>query len=128
MTVQIASIQTFTSPMAQTRLAANEVADKLAAAEAAIDAAIAAVAALTASMPIATAKAKIGTHVLHEAMMHASESCSQLVKSRTNIIRSHKALRVAQDDVGLGEVSFMDFNCPPDKASADGSAFTAIAA
>jgi hypothetical protein len=45
------------------------------------------------------------------------ESCQQLVKSRTNIIRTHSALRSAQDAVGLGMVDFSPkgaFNiCPP---------------
>jgi predicted transcriptional regulator len=116
-TIQTATVQSFVSPMAQTRMAANDIAAKLAAAEAAIDAAIAAVAALTASIPAGAAQANVGMHVGHEALMHASESCSQLVKSRTNMIRTHKALRTAQDDVGLGEVAFMG-NCPPDMAEA----------
>jgi hypothetical protein len=107
------TVQTLGAPLAQTRLAANEVAAKLLAAEAAIDAAIAAVASLTAAMPVAAQQANAGMHVGHEALMHAMESCQSLVKSRTNIIRTHKALRVAQTDVGLGEVAFMDTNCPP---------------
>lgn len=96
---------------AQTRIAANEIAAKLAAAEAAIDAAVSAVASLTATMPLASQQANVGMHVGHEALMHAMESCSQLVKARTNIIRSHKALSVAQHEVGLGAVSFLG-PCP----------------
>ena len=105
-----------TLPVAQTRLAANEIAAKLAAAEAAIDAAVAAVAGLTAAMPIASQQANVGMHVGHEALMHAMESCSALVKARTNIIRSHKALAIAQHEVGLGEVAFMDTHCPKSAA------------
>ncbi len=112
------NVQTLGAPMAQTRLAANEVAAKLLAAEAAIDAAIAAVASLTAAMPVAAQQANVGMHVGHEALMHAMESCQSLVKSRTNIIRTHKALRVAQADVGLAEVAFADTHCPPAQASA----------
>lgn len=97
---------------AQTRIAANEIAAKLLAAEAAIDAAVAAVATLTATMPIASQQANAGIHVGHEALMHAMESCSLLVKARSNIIRTHKALRTAQTVVGLGAVSFLDTNCP----------------
>ena len=122
------NVQTFASPMAQTRLAANDIAAKLAAAEAAIDAALAAVASLTAAIPAGAAQANVGMHVVHAALMHTSESCSQLVRSRTNIIRTHKALRVIQDDVGLGEVSFNDMNCPDSKASATVPGFSAIAA
>lgn len=107
------TVQTFCAPMAQTRIAANEIAAKLLVAEAAIDAAIAAVASLTAAMPIAAQQANVGIHVGHEALMHAAESCQSLIKSRTNIIRTHKALRMAQSDVGLTEVAFMG-NCPPD--------------
>lgn len=110
------TVQTMTAPMAQTRIAANEIASKLAAAEAAIDAAIAAVASLTAQMPLAAQQANVGPHVGHEALMHVMESCQQLVKSRTNIIRTHKALTVAQHDVGLGAVNFLG-DCPEDRRS-----------
>lgn len=98
--------------IATTRIAANDVHAQLIAAEAAIDAAVAAVAGLTASMPIATQAANVGTHVVQEALMHAMETCQQLVKARTNIIRTHKALYTAQDEVGLGAVMFGDTNCP----------------
>ena len=111
--VQTQNVQALGAPMAQTRLAANEVAAKLMAAEAAIDAAIAAVASLTAAIPTAAAQANVGMHVGHEALMHAMESCQSLVKSRTNIIRSHKALRVAQGEVGLDQVAFNPL-CPPE--------------
>ncbi|OYU15928.1 MAG: hypothetical protein CFE37_03575 [Alphaproteobacteria bacterium PA4] len=96
-----------------TRLAANDVAEKLAAAEAAIDAAIAAVASLTAVMPAAAQQAGVPLHVGHEAMMHSAETCQTLVKARTNIIRTHKALRIAQSDVGLDHVAFLPL-CPPE--------------
>jgi hypothetical protein len=116
-----------TLPVAQTRLAANELAAKLAAAEAAIDAAVAAVAGLTAAMPIASQQANVGMHVGHEALMHAMESCSSLVKARTNIIRSHRALAVAQHEVGLGEVAFMS-DCPPAKAELTTSTHLSVVA
>ena len=105
--------------LAERRIAANDVADKLVAAEAAIDAALAAVAGLTASVPTATLAANVGIHVGHEALMHAMESAQQLLKARTNIIRTHKALRNAQHEVGLGTVMFNDLSgCPPDSADA----------
>lgn len=122
------NVQTLGAPMAQTRIAANEVAAKLMAAEAAIDAAIAAVASLTAAIPTAATQANVGMHVGHEALMHAVESCQSLVKSRTNIIRSHKALRVAQADVGLDHVAFNPL-CPPDSAMApEGRQLAVVAA
>ncbi len=92
--------------MQDRRLAANEIATKLIAAEAAIDAAIAAVAALNAQMPVASMQANVGPHVLHQALMHSMESCQQLVKSRSNIIRTHSALRDAQDAMGMGSINF----------------------
>lgn len=113
--------------IAQTRIAANEIATKLIAAEAAIDAAVAAVATLTATMPMASQQANAGMHVGHEALMHAMESCQLLVKARTNIIRSHKALAVAQNEVGLGAVNF-NGNCPPDMAVLPARHLAAVAA
>ncbi len=104
--------------IATTRTEANGVAEKLLAAEAAIDAALAAVAGLTASVPAATQAANVGMHVGQEALMHAMESCQQLVKARTNIIRTHKALREASGEIGLGHVMFGDTHCPPKTASA----------
>jgi hypothetical protein len=125
--LQSNNIQALGAPMAQTRLAANDVAAKLLAAEAAIDAAIAAVASLTAAMPVAAQQANVGMHVGHEALMHAMESCQSLVKSRTNIIRTHKALRIAQSDVGLEHVAFNPL-CPPDRAFADNARHLAAVA
>lgn len=116
-----------TLPVAGTRLAANELAAKLVSAEAAIDAAMAAVASLTAAIPLASRQANVGMHIGHEALMHAVESCSALVKARTNIIRSHKALSVAQHEVGLGEVSFMS-NCPESAEVKPNFKMSAIAA
>jgi hypothetical protein len=98
------------------RIAANTVSDKLMAAEAAIDAALAAVASLTAAMPQAAIDSNLGMHVGHEALMHAMESCQLLVKSRTNMIRTHKALLTAQHDMGLGEVALGDVSKCPDSA------------
>ena len=102
--------------MATRRIAANTVNDKLMAAEAAIDAALAAVANLTAAMPQAAIDAGLGMHIGHEAIMHAMESAQLLVKSRTNMIRTHKALLTAQHDMGLAEVAIGDMSKCPDIA------------
>jgi hypothetical protein len=101
---------------ANRRIAANTVSDKLFAAEAAIDAALAAVASLTAAMPQAALDANLGMHIGHEAIMHAMESAQLLVKSRTNMIRTHKALVTAQHDMGLAEVAIGDMSKCPDSA------------
>ena len=101
-------VETPVMDAATRRIAANTVAEKLLSAEAAIDAAIAAVASLTAAMPQAAIDGKVGIHVGHDALMYATESCQLLVKSRTNMIRTHKALVTAQADIGLGEVALMD--------------------
>jgi hypothetical protein len=108
-----AVIQAPANGIATRRIAANAVSDKLMAAEAAIDAALAAVASLTAAMPQASIDAGLGMHVGHEALMHAMESAQLLVKSRTNMIRTHKALLTAQADMGLAEVAIGDMSkCP----------------
>ena len=101
-------VETPAMDAATRRIAANTVADKLLSAEAAIDAAIAAVASLTAAMPQAAIDGNVGIHVGHEALMHAMESCQLLVKSRTNMIRTHKALLTAKHDIGLAEVAIGD--------------------
>jgi len=107
--IDIATIvETPAMDAATRRIAANSVADKLLAAEAAIDAAIAAVAGLTAAMPQAAIDGNVGIHIGHEALMHAMESCQSLVKARTNMIRTHKALVTAQADIGLAEVAIGD--------------------
>ena len=110
------NVQTLGNTNAPMRIAANHLADQLSAAEAAIDAAVAAVATLTAAMPLATQQANVGTHVLQESLMHAMETCQQLVKARTNILRTHKALSTAQHNSGLGHVALMDPSKCEDRA------------
>lgn len=115
MTAQISSIaasnvQTLDNSGATMRIAGNQLAEQLIAAERAIDAAVAAVATLTATMPTVTQQAKVGTHVMQESLMHVMETCQQLVKARTNILRTHKAMRAAQVDMGMGEVALGDMS------------------
>jgi hypothetical protein len=113
--------------IAARRIAANAVAEQLIAAEAAIDAAVAAVAHLTAGIPTANLEANLGSHIAHDALMHAMESCQLLVKARTNIIRTHKALAVAQHDIGLGAVAFMS-RCPEQAELKPAAHLTSVAA
>ncbi len=112
----LSNVQLLNNDGATMRMAANNLSEQLIAAEAAIDAAVAAVAYLTAAMPAATQQAKVGPHVMQESLMHVMETCQQLVKARTNIIRTHKAMRAAQDQVGLGEVALGDMTYCKDSA------------
>lgn len=88
------------------RLIAQNVADQLFAAEAAIDAAIAATAALTGLMPAIRADAGLSAMIGHDAIVQASQTCAELIQARGSIVATHKALSVAQRDMGLGAVSF----------------------
>lgn len=88
------------------REVAEKVAAQLFAAEAAIDAAIAATASLTALMPAARQDARVSALIGHEALLRASETCAALVAARGSIVETHKALTVAQHDMGLGAVAF----------------------
>ena len=88
------------------RLAANAVAEKLFAAEAAIDAAVAAVATLTAVMPQARQDAKLAACVGQEALTQAMQTCMQLVQARASIVATHEALFDTQHKIGLGAVQF----------------------
>ena len=88
------------------RLAAETVAQQLFAAEAAIDAAIAAVAALTARMPQARIEANLAPMIGHDALMHASRTCANLIEARSGICATHEALATAQKQIGLGAIAF----------------------
>jgi hypothetical protein len=95
------------------RLAANMVAEKLFAAEAAIDAAVTAAAELAAVMPSARIEGRIAAAAGQDALLAAIATVQQLADARSQIVATHKALRQAQTDVGLGQVMFNDWNCPP---------------
>lgn len=102
------------------REAANLVAEKLFAVEAAIDAAVRAAAELTASMPTAAGIANLSTCIGQDALMAAMETTQQLVQARAKIISTHEALRETQISIGLGQVGFNDLSgCPPKTASAE---------
>ena len=88
------------------RLIAEQVAQQLFAAEAAIDAAIAATAALTGLMPSIRQAAGISAHIGQDALAEAAETCSMLVRARSSIVATHNALTVAQKQMGLGAVNF----------------------
>ena len=85
---------------------AQSVADQLFAAEAAIDAAIAATATLTGMMPSVRGSAGLSALIGQDALMEASQTCAALVQARGSIVATHKALSVAQKQMGLGAVAF----------------------
>lgn len=88
------------------RLIAEQVAEQLFAAEAAIDAAIAAAATLTGMMPAIRAEAGLSAFIGQYAIIEASETTAMLVRARSSICATHKALTVAQEQMGLGAVNF----------------------
>lgn len=100
------------SMLKERRLIAQSVADQLFAAEAAIDAAIAATATLTGLMPSIRADARLSALIGQDAIMQASQTCSELVQARGSIVATHKALSVAQREMGLGAVAFGSYAKP----------------
>lgn len=88
------------------RAAAQQVADQLFAAEAAIDAAIAATATLAALMPTLRQQAGAAACIGQDALLHAVATITMLSDARSEIVATHKALRVTQRDIGLDAVSF----------------------
>ncbi|KAB7648903.1 hypothetical protein [Polymorphobacter fuscus] len=122
------NVAAFGNTQAPIRIAAHQLTEQLIAAEAAIDAAVAAVAALAAGMPLATQQANVGTHVLQESLMHAMETCQTLVKSRTQILRTHRAMSGALHNVGLTPMAIGDVSKMCEAELDEGLAVTAIAA
>ena len=88
------------------RAAAQQVADQLFAAEAAIDAAITATATLAALMPSVRLQAGAAACIGQDALLSAVQTITKLSDARSEIIATHKALRVTQRHIGLDAVSF----------------------
>ncbi len=84
------------------RQAAQEVADKLFAAELAIDIAIQRTAELTGTMPEARKNANLAAEVGQEALERAAGTFAVLVQARREIIETHKHLFETQKSIGLG--------------------------
>lgn len=80
---------------------AQEVADRLFAAEHAIDTAIARTAELTGFIPAVRSEAGLACEVGQEALEYAAESFSALIKARAQIIASHRELNATKDQIGL---------------------------
>ena len=87
------------------REVAQDVADRLMAAEHAIDIAIARTADLTGFLPTARVEAELPCETGQEALEYAAESFSALVRARAQMIASHRELAVTKDQIGLRTVS-----------------------
>ncbi len=83
------------------RNAAQEIANRLIAAEDAIDAALTAVADLSGYMPIARCDANLSAVVGQGAVEAATETMASLVRARRNIIDTHHHLAETRDQIGL---------------------------
>lgn len=86
------------------RAVAQELANRLFAAEEAIDAAITAMADLSGYMPIARCEANISAVVGNSALESAAETFSSLVRARRGIVDTHHHLAEARDQIGLRTV------------------------
>jgi hypothetical protein len=87
------------------RSAAQEVANRLMAAEEAIDAALAAVAELQGYLPVARCEANLAACVGQEAFEGAAETMSSLIRARRNIVDTHHHLAETKDQIGLRAVA-----------------------
>lgn len=83
------------------REVAQELANRLIAAEYAIDAALTAIADLSGYMPVARCEAKLSAVIGNGALESAAETFSSLVRARRNIIDTHHHLAEAKDQIGL---------------------------
>jgi hypothetical protein len=87
------------------REVAQELANRLIAAEDAIDAALTAIAELSGYMPVARCEAGISAVIGNVALESAAETFSSLVRARRNIIDTHHHLAEAKDQIGLRNVA-----------------------
>src|SRR4051794_1393676 len=86
------------------RAVAQELANRLIAAEHAIDAALTAIADLSGYMPVARCEAKLSAVIGNGALESAAETFSSLVRARRGIIDTHHHLAEARDQIGLRNV------------------------
>jgi hypothetical protein len=83
------------------RQAAQEVANRLIAAENAIDIALQRTAELTGCMPMARGKANFAAEIGQDALERAAGTFAVLVQARREIVETHKELAETQARVGL---------------------------
>lgn len=90
------------------RDAAQRVATKLFATEAAIDQALISAAALNAAMPAARVDARLSAVVGQDALDRAAEAYACLMEARRKIVAAHKELDETKTQIGLRTISFGD--------------------
>jgi hypothetical protein len=100
----------------QRRKAADQVAEHLFSAEAAIDAALNKTAALAAVLPVARADARLSTLFGQDALERLSETIAAIAQARRGIVETHKQLASVQGQIGLGAVAFGDDGTKPNQA------------
>jgi hypothetical protein len=91
----------------QRRLVAEQIANALFAAEAAIDAAISKTATLTGVMPELRRQAGASALIGQDAVERASQAIMSLAEARRAIVETHRELSVAQGQIGLGAVTLV---------------------
>lgn len=89
----------------QRRMIAEQIADALFQAEAAIDMALSKTATLTGVMPSLRGEAGISALIGQDAVERASQAIAALADARRAIVETHKELSVAQHQIGLGAVA-----------------------
>jgi hypothetical protein len=90
----------------QRRAAAEQVAERLFAAESAIDAALASTAALAGILPTVRGNAGLSVHFAQGAMERASEAVAALTVARGKVVATHDELSITRDQMGLRQVAF----------------------
>ena len=89
----------------QRREAAQQVADRLFAAEKAIDAALTCAAELNATMPVARTDANLAATVGQDALERAAEAFASLVQARRQIVEAHQRLDETKTRIGLRTIA-----------------------
>jgi hypothetical protein len=97
------------------REAAQKVADRLFAVEAAIDEALTRAAELNAAIPMARAEIKLSAVVGQDAIDRAAESFAFLVQARRHMVEAHHCLEETRIQIGLREVNVGDLAPKPER-------------
>ncbi|MFN3229735.1 MAG: hypothetical protein ACK41P_07780 [Asticcacaulis sp.] len=98
------------------RQAAEQVAALLFETETAIDAAVSKAAELAAKMPVVRQDANLSALIGQSALEKTIATLTALADARSNIVATHKELSIAQQDIGLGAVSYGGSIKPPPSA------------